>query len=188
MDEKLHEPTGAPRTTAHVTTAHVTTAHVTTAHVTTAHVITVSDRGSRGEREDLSGPRAVERLREHGLTVSLSMVSDGADSVAVAIRSAIDEGADVVITSGGTGVGPRDLTPEGTAPLLTKEIPGIAEELRRVGATKTPMAVLSRGLAGIAGSTLVVNLPGSVKAVDEGMDVLLPILMHIVDQISGGDH
>ena len=116
------------------------------------------------------------------------MVRDGADSVAVAIRAAIDEGADLIITSGGTGVGPRDLTPEGTAPLLTKEIPGIAEELRRVGATSTPMAILSRGLVGLVGSTLVVNLPGSVKAVDEGMDVLLPILPHILDQIVGGDH
>ena len=116
------------------------------------------------------------------------MVRDGADSVSVAIRAAIDDGADVVITTGGTGVGPRDLTPEGTAPLLTREIPGIAEELRRVGATKTPMAVLSRGLAGIAGSTLVVNLPGSVKAVDEGMDVLLPLVPHILDQLGGGDH
>ncbi len=154
----------------------------------TAHVITVSDRGSRGEREDLSGPRAVERLREQGFETALSMVRDGADSVSVAIRTAIEEGADVVITSGGTGVGPRDLTPEGTAPLLTREIPGIAEELRRFGASKTPMALLSRGLAGVAGSTAVVNLPGSVKAVDEGMDVLLPILSHLLDQIGGGDH
>ena len=169
MNDKPHTPTVSARTVS-------------------AHVITVSDRGSRGEREDESGPRAVERLREHGIEATLSMVRDGADSVAVAIRAAIDEGADVVITSGGTGVGPRDLTPEGTAPLLTREIPGIAEELRRVGVTKTPMAVLSRGLAGIAGSTLVVNLPGSVKAVDEGMDVLLPLLHHILDQICGGDH
>ena len=169
MDDKLHDPQGSTRTT-------------------TAHVITVSDRGSRGEREDKSGPRAVERLREHGIEATLSMVRDGADSVAVAIRAAIDEGADLIITSGGTGVGPRDLTPEGTAPLLTKEIPGIAEELRRVGATSTPMAILSRGLVGVAGLTLVVNLPGSVKAVDEGMDVLLPILPHILDQIVGGDH
>ena len=175
MHEKRHDPTDSPL-------AHVAPEP---AH---AHVITVSDRGSRGDREDVSGPRAVERLQAHGLTVKLSLVPDGADSVSAAIRTAIDEGADVVITTGGTGIGPRDLTPEGTAPLLTKVIPGIAEELRRVGSTKTPMAVLSRGVAGIAGSTLVVNLPGSVKAVDEGMDVLLPILTHIVDQLGGGDH
>lgn len=169
MDDTQHTSTGSP-------------------HTTIAHVITVSDRGSRGEREDVSGPRAVERLREQGFEATLSMVRDGADSVSVAIRAAIDEGAELIITSGGTGLGPRDLTPEGTATLLTREIPGIAEELRRVGAAKTPTALLSRGLAGIAGSTLVINLPGSVKAVDEGMDVLLPLLPHMLDQISGGDH
>lgn len=169
MDDKVHDSTGSAR-------------------ATNAHVITVSDRGSRGEREDMSGPRAVERLREHGIEATLSMVRDGADSVSVAIRAAIEEGAELIITSGGTGVGPRDLTPEGTAPLLTREIPGIAEEMRRVGAAKTAMAVLSRGLVGLAGTTLVVNLPGSVKAVDEGMDVLLPILNHILDQVVGGDH
>lgn len=158
----------------------------TTAH--RAHVITVSDRGSRGEREDKSGPHAVERLKEQGFETSLSMVPDGAGSVSTAIRAAIDDGADVIITSGGTGVGPRDLTPEGTRPLLTREIPGIAEALRSEGARSTPMAVLSRGLAGIAGTALVVNLPGSVKAVDEGLDVLLPLLSHILDQLSGGDH
>lgn len=153
-----------------------------------AHVITVSDRGSRGERQDKSGPRAVDRLRGQGFDATLSMVRDGSDSVSAAIRAAIDGGAKLVVTTGGTGVGPRDLTPEGTKSLLTREIPGIAEELRRVGASKTPMAVLSRGLAGIVGTTLVVNLPGSVAAVDEGMDVLAPILGHILDQIGGGDH
>lgn len=153
-----------------------------------AIVITVSDRGSRGEREDESGPHAVARLSEQGYETTLTMVRDGADSVSVAIRAAIDEGADLIITSGGTGVGPRDLTPEGTQPLLTREIPGIAEELRRSGAQSTPTALLSRGLVGIAGTTLVVNLPGSVKAVDEGLDVVLPLLAHILDQIRGGDH
>lgn len=153
-----------------------------------AVVITVSDRGSRGEREDKSGPRALARLREKGYEASLTMVRDGSDSVAAAIRAAIDESADIIITSGGTGVGPRDLTPEGTRPLLTREIPGIAEELRRAGAQSTPMALLSRGLVGIAGSTLVANLPGSEKAVDEGLDVLLPLLEHILDQVRGGDH
>ncbi|MEO6942865.1 MAG: MogA/MoaB family molybdenum cofactor biosynthesis protein [Terrimesophilobacter sp.] len=152
------------------------------------HVITVSDRGSRGEREDKSGPRAVTRLSHLGFDTDLSLVPDGADSVAAAIRAAIDAGAHVVITSGGTGVSPRDLTPEGTRPLLTREIPGIAEALRREGARTAPMAILSRGVAGLVGSTLVVNLPGSVKAVDEGLDVLLPLLPHLVEQIRGGDH
>ena len=174
MEEKLHDPTPSTRTAS--------------AHGISAHVITVSDRGSRGEREDKSGPRAVERLQEQGFETTLSMVRDGSDSVSVAIRAAIDLGADVVITSGGTGVGPRDLTPEGTALLLTREIPGIAELLRREGATKTPMAVLSRGLAGIAGSTLVVNLPGSRGGVKDGLAVLEPVLRHAVEQIIGSDH
>ena len=156
-----------------------------------AWVITVSDRSARGERPDASGPRAVERLQEEGYVVDSALVPDGADSVAEAIGSAIRSGARLVITSGGTGVGPRDLTPEGTRPLLTRELPGIAEELRREGARNTKMAVITRGLAGIAGDApgaLVVNLPGSVKAVDEGLDVLLPLVPHIINQLDGGDH
>jgi molybdenum cofactor synthesis domain-containing protein len=156
-----------------------------------ARVITVSDRSARGERPDASGPRAVARLEAEGHVVDSALVPDGAESVAEAIRSAIRDGVRLVITSGGTGVGPRDLTPEGTRPLLTRELPGIAEELRREGARKTKTAVLTRGLAGIAGDapgSLVVNLPGSVKAVDEGLDVLLPLVSHILSQLDGGDH
>ena len=158
---------------------------------TRAHVITVSDRSARGERADASGPRAVELLREQGYEVESSIVPDGAESVQAAISAALGSGAQFVITSGGTGVGPRDLTPEGTRPLLTRELPGIAEELRREGARHTKMAVLSRGLVGIAGDpprTLVVNLPGSVKAVEEGLDVVLPLVPHILDQLDDGDH
>lgn len=156
-----------------------------------ARVITVSDRSARGERADASGPRAVELLQLAGFEVSSSIVPDGAASVQAAIESALDAGARFVVTSGGTGVGPRDLTPEGTRPLLSKELSGIAEELRRRGSLNTKMAVLSRGLAGIAGGTpgaLVVNLPGSVKAVEEGLDLLLPLVPHILDQLGGGDH
>ncbi len=160
---------------------------------TPVHVrmITVSDRSARGERPDASGPRALERLEAEGYLVDSALIPDGADSVADAIDSAIRAGARLVITSGGTGVGPRDLTPEGTRPLLTHELPGIAEALRREGARNTKTAVLTRGLAGIAGDApgaLVVNLPGSVKAVDEGLDVLLPLVPHILSQLDGGDH
>lgn len=156
-----------------------------------ARVITVSDRSARGEREDASGPRAVERLTAEGFHVDSALVPDGAESVAGAIGAAIGDGARLIITSGGTGIGPRDLTPEGTRPLLTRELPGIAEELRREGARNTKLAVLSRGLVGIAGDapgSLVVNLPGSVKAVDDGLDVLLPLVSHILSQLDGGDH
>lgn len=173
--------------------------HDTSGAPVLAHVITVSDRSARGERADASGPRAVELLddllgdvfRDEGHEIVASIVPDGVESVRNAIQAALDGGARLVITSGGTGIGPRDLTPEGTRPLLTKELPGIAEELRRTGAVNTRTAVLSRGLAGIAGSdpgTLVVNLPGSVKAVEEGLEVLLPLVPHILYQLGGKDH
>jgi len=155
------------------------------------HVITVSDRSARGERADTSGPRAAELLAQHGHRVETNVIPDGVDSVRSGIQVALAAGARVVITSGGTGVGPRDLTPEGTRPLLARELPGIAEELRREGARSTKLAVLSRGLAGVAGDppdALIVNLPGSVKAVEEGIGVLLPLLPHLLDQLAGGDH
>ena len=153
-----------------------------------AAVITVSDRSFRGERADTSGPRAVELLTAQGYAASLTVIPDGAESVTTAIRAALAAGARIVITSGGTGVAPRDLTPEGTKPVLTREIPGIAEELRREGARHTKMAVLSRGLVGVAGTALVVNLPGSTKAVEEGLAVVAPLIGHILEQLDGGDH
>lgn len=155
-------------------------------------MITVSDRSAAGTRADLSGPLAAQRLADAGYAVTTLIVPDGATPVHAGLVAALSGGARVVLTTGGTGVGPRDETPEGTAPLLTRELPGIAEALRRAGAEHAPAAVLTRGLAGIAASThggaLVVNLPGSPAAVDQGLDVLLPILDHVLSQLDGEDH
>jgi molybdenum cofactor synthesis domain-containing protein len=156
-----------------------------------AVVVTVSDRSARGERADASGPRAVELLSQAGFEVSARIVPDGDHSVRDALQAAIDGGARFIVTSGGTGVGPRDRTPEGTRLLLVQELPGISERLRHEAAREHPTAVLSRGLAGIVGHApraLVVNLPGSVNAVEEGLSVLLPLVRHVIDQLDGGDH
>ena len=158
-----------------------------------AVVITVSDRSARGRRADVSGPRAVELLRAAGWTLDEPrVVPDGEASVREALSAALADGARLILTSGGTGIAPRDETPEGTRPLLVRELPGIAEELRRRGAETVPTAALSRGLAGIAagsaGEALVVNLPGSVDAVEECIAVVLPLAAHVIDQLDGRDH
>ena len=159
-----------------------------------AAVITVSDRSASGERADASGPAATARLADAGFeAVHVAVVPDGAASVEAAIAAALTAGFRLVVTTGGTGVGPRDLTPEGTRPLLDAELPGVAEEIRRRGASVVPTAVLSRGLAGIAApigqpSAVVVNLPGSTGGVEDGLDVLIPLMPHVIAQLDGGDH
>ena len=157
-------------------------------HGATAVVVTVSDRSARGERPDRSGPRAAELLEQAGLATRVMVVPDGADSVREALLAVTREGADLVLTTGGTGVGPRDQTPEGTRPLLTRELPGVAELLRADGVRHTPTAALGRGVAGLVGTTLVVNLPGSTRAVEQGLAVLLPLLGHVLEQVRGADH
>lgn len=155
-----------------------------------AAVLTCSDRCARGEAVDTSGPHVVERLRDAGLeVVELLVVPDEAPAIGAALRRWADEaGVDVVVTTGGTGFSPRDVTPEATLAVVDRRAPGIAELIRAEGLKKTPHACLSRGEAGLRGTTLIVNLPGSLKAVRDGMDVLVPILPHAVRMIAGGDH
>ena len=155
-----------------------------------AQVITVSDRSSRGERPDTGGPLLAGLLRGLGLEVgAVVVVPDEVDAVQGALRAAVAQAYDLVVTTGGTGLAPRDVTPEATAPLLDRHVPGLAEALRARGAAAVPTAVLSRGLAGTIGTTLVVNLPGSTGGVRDGVAVLAPVVDHALAQLrGGGDH
>lgn len=151
-------------------------------------VLTISDRGSSGQREDESGKRILELLpADQYAVVERAIVPDEVETIRVHLRDWAARCA-VVITTGGTGLGPRDITPEATRSVLDRECPGIAEAIRAHGYQKTPYAILSRGLAGTIGSCLVVNLPGNVKSVQDGMEVLLPILAHAADVVRTGGH
>jgi molybdenum cofactor synthesis domain-containing protein len=155
-----------------------------------ALAVTVSNRAAAGIYEDRSGPVLVDLLRSAGCAVvdGPLVIPDG-DPVEAALRDAVAAGYDVVVTTGGTGLTPTDLTPEMTRRMLEKEVPGIAEALRSAGAAAgVPAAILSRGVAGVTGRTLIVNLPGSTGGVRDGMAVLASVLAHAVSQIRGGDH
>jgi molybdenum cofactor synthesis domain-containing protein len=154
-----------------------------------ALAVTVSSRAAAGVYEDKSGPVLVELLRDAGCEVDGPVVIPDGATVEVALRDAVRAGYDVVVTTGGTGLTPGDLTPEMTRLVLDREIPGIPEAIRAFGvAAGVPSAALSRGVAGLASTTLIVNLPGSTGGVRDGMAVLAGLLGHAVDQARGGDH
>ena len=149
-------------------------------------MITVSDGVFHGHREDKSGPGLVSLLRAGGFeTGEPEVVPDEVERIAEAIETAVTRGAALVVTTGGTGLGPRDVTPQATASLIEYEVPGIAEEMRRVGLASTPMAALSRGLAGKRAQALVINVPGSFKGATESLEAVMPMLDHAVKLLHG---
>lgn len=152
-----------------------------------AGVLTISDRGSRGEREDASGPRACALLTESGISPShTAVVPDDPDHIReLLIRWCDTEHLALIVTTGGTGVSPRDLTPEATLSVIKKRLPGMEEAMRAFSLTKTPHAMLSRAVCGIRGTTLIINLPGSPRAVEECLQVILPALPHALAKIAG---
>jgi molybdopterin adenylyltransferase len=153
-------------------------------------VITISDSVSRGEREDASGPAIVARCKELGWTVaSTHIVADDSFQIQTALRRQADEEQmDLILTTGGTGLGPRDVTPEATQSIAEKMIPGFAEEMRRKGLEKTPRAILSRSAAAIRGKTLILNLPGSPKGAVESLDAVASLIPHSIQIIHGAGH
>jgi len=153
-----------------------------------AKVIVASNRAASGVYEDTSGPLLVSGLRKLGCEVDEPVVVPDGEPVGQALRDAVAQGYDLVLTSGGTGITPTDRTPDVTRTVLDYEVPGIAEAIRAHSRDRVPTSALSRAVAGVAGRTLVVNLPGSTGGAKDGLAVLGPILPHAVDQLHGGDH
>lgn len=155
--------------------------------VRTAGIVIASNRAAAGVYEDLTGPILTDWLTGHGFDAQPPAVVPDGEPVGAALRALLARHPAVVLTSGGTGLSPDDLTPEMTLPLLQRQIPGVMEALRAAGLAKTPLAMLSRGYAGTAGSTLIVNLPGSPAGVRDSLAVLDPVIGHLCDQLEG-DH
>lgn len=153
-------------------------------------VLVLSDKGSKGEREDRSGQAIKERLKTHGVSVmEFKILPDEQNQLRTELLRLCDElNMDLVITTGGTGLSPRDITPEATDTILDRTLPGVSERLRSYGQERNPLAMLSRATAGVRGRTVIVNLPGSLNAVNESMDALFPWLFHSLDMLRGKEH
>lgn len=154
-----------------------------------AAVITCSDRSHGDLRHDESGPLLAGLLADLGFDVGpVTVVPDDERAIANALQSAVDGDVDLIATTGGTGFAPRDVTPEATRQVIEREAPGLAEALRQYNREQVPTTILSRAVAGVAGATLIVNLPGSTNGVRDGVAVLTPVIGHAVAQLRGGDH
>ena len=151
-------------------------------------VLTLSDKGAIGERRDTSGPLIQEMLRSIGAEITIhAIIPDQQDLIQATLKDWADnKGLDLIVTTGGTGVSPTDVTPEATQMVIQKEVPGISEAMRMASLKKTPHAMLSRGISGIRGTCLIINLPGSRKAAQENLETILPALSHAVYKIKGG--
>ncbi len=152
-----------------------------------AAILTLSDKGARGEREDLSGPALSDWLIRQGVAVEcMSLIPDDFEQVVATLEKWIDSLApDLILTTGGTGVSPRDITPEATGKVIDRELPGFAERMRQESLKKTPHAIISRAIAGIRHRTLIINLPGSPKGAIENLEAVWPAIPHAIAKIQG---
>ncbi|MGQ9812589.1 MAG: MogA/MoaB family molybdenum cofactor biosynthesis protein [Dissulfurimicrobium sp.] len=153
----------------------------------TAGVLTISDSAAKGEREDISGPLIAELLGQNGFDVLIQRITPDEERLIreILIEWADKKGVDIIFTTGGTGLTPRDITPEATRAVITRDIPGIPEAMRAIGLAENPRAMLSRAMAGVRGQTLIINLPGSPAGVKAGLSVVMPVLKHAIDKIKG---